>query len=50
VRIISNMVVRVRLAPELAGFVRACPLICFIGCSHRDAGWCLEQLSNCGEV
>jgi hypothetical protein len=37
---------RVRLAPELAGVVRACPLICFISCSHRDAGLCPEEVLN----
>jgi hypothetical protein len=37
---------RVRLAPELAGIVRVCRLICFISCSHRDAGLCLEQVLN----
>jgi hypothetical protein len=43
VRVVNNVVDRVRLAPELAGIVRTCPLICFIlSCSHRDAGLCLE--------
>ncbi len=46
VRVINNMVDRVRLVAEWAGVVRACPLICFISCSHSDAGLCLEEVLN----
>ncbi len=42
VRVINNMVDRVRLAPELTGSVRTCPFICFISCSRRNTGLCLE--------
>ncbi len=44
VRVINNVVDRVRLAPELAGVVRTCPFICFISCSHKDAGLCHEEV------
>ena len=48
VRVINNVVDRVRLVPELAGIIRICPLICFISCSHGDAGLCLGEVLNCG--
>jgi hypothetical protein len=46
VRVINNVVDGFRLASELAGIVRTCSFICFIGCSHRDAGLCLEKVLN----